>query len=96
MWEHKADLIEQRDGELAEVTLICPRVEEFEPLVEAATAAGGAARERGNFVLVEAEGGLRLDRPASVPEAVWWGAGTGGVKGRIATFDEKLLAIEAR
>jgi len=94
MWEHKGRLIEERDGEVADVTLICPNVDEFAPLVEAATAAGGEARSRGNFTLVESDGALRLARPDSVPEAVWWGAGTGGVKGRIAAFDERELVIE--
>lgn len=95
MWEHKARLIEERDGELGPVALICPRVEEFAPLVAAATAAGGEPRERGNFILVEAAEELRLERPAEVPEAVWWGAGTGGVKGRIEALDERQLRIVA-
>jgi catechol 2,3-dioxygenase-like lactoylglutathione lyase family enzyme len=94
MWQHKARLIEERDGELADVTLICPNVEEFAPLVEVASAAGGVPRERGSFTLVESDGALRLARPDAIPEAVWWGAGTGGVKGSIASFDERELLIE--
>jgi hypothetical protein len=43
---------------------------------------------------VESDAALRLARPDSVPEAIWWGAGTGGVKGRIAAFDERELVIE--
>lgn len=93
MWEHKARLIEERDGEIADVALLCPNVDEFAPLVAAATAAGGEARVRGNFTLVESDHELRLARLAEVPEAVWWGAGTGGVKGRIATLDERELVI---
>jgi len=69
MWEHKARLIEERDGEIAPVALICPRVDEFVPLIEAATAAGGTARERGSFTLIEADGQLKIERPAEVPEA---------------------------
>lgn len=93
MWEHKARLIEERDGEIADVALICPNVDEFAPLVAAAVGAGGEARSRGSFTLVESDGELRIARPAEVPEAVWWGAGTGGVKGRLAALDERELVI---
>jgi catechol 2,3-dioxygenase-like lactoylglutathione lyase family enzyme len=93
MWEHKARLLEARDGAIADVALICPNVEEFESLIGAATAAGGDPRVRGNFTLVESDGELRLERPRQIPEAVWWAAGTGGVKGRITAFDEQELVI---
>ena len=93
MWEHKARLIEERDGEISEVALICPRVEEFTSLVAAATASGGKARERGSFTLVEAEDELRIERPGDIAEAVWWGAGTGGVKGVITEMDEHRLVV---
>jgi len=95
MWEHKARLIEERDGEIAEIALLCPRLDEFAPLVAAAQAGGGVVRERGSFSLIEADGPLRVARPAEVSEGVWWGAGTGGVKGRIATFDERELVIDS-
>jgi catechol 2,3-dioxygenase-like lactoylglutathione lyase family enzyme len=94
MWEHKARLIEERHGAIAEVALICPNVREFEPLVAAAETAGGTPATRGNFTIVEGNGALHLPRPVDLPEAVWWGSGTGGVKGRIARFDERELVIE--
>lgn len=93
MWEHKGRLLEQRDGAIDGPALICPRVEEFEPLAAAATAAGAHANERGNFTVFEAAGELRISRPDDIPEAVWWGAGTGGVKGTISRFDERELVI---
>lgn len=94
MWGHKARLLEKRDGAIADVALVCPNVEEFAPLVAAARTAGGEARERGNFTLVEADSSLRITRPDELPEAVWWGAGTGGIKGRLAALDEDQLLIE--
>jgi catechol 2,3-dioxygenase-like lactoylglutathione lyase family enzyme len=95
MWEHKARLVEEREGAVSGPALLCPNVEEFEPLIGAASAAGGRAAGRGNFTVIEGNGELRIDRPADVPEAIWWGAGTGGVKGRIARFDTEELLITA-
>jgi catechol 2,3-dioxygenase-like lactoylglutathione lyase family enzyme len=95
MWEHKARLVEEREGAVRGPALLCPNVEEFEPLIEAARAAGGEASARGNFTAMERDGELRLERPTDLPEAVWWGAGTGGVKGRIASFDNRELVIAA-
>jgi catechol 2,3-dioxygenase-like lactoylglutathione lyase family enzyme len=94
MWEHKARLIEERDGDVDEVALICPRVEEFQPLVDAATKAGADVRERGNFVIAESPTGLDIECP-DVSEGVWWGVGTGGVKGKITSMDNRRLVISA-
>jgi catechol 2,3-dioxygenase-like lactoylglutathione lyase family enzyme len=94
MWGHKARLIEERDGAIdAPVALICPRVEEFGPIVEAAVAAGSARLDRGSFTILSTRGKLEIERPQVISEALWWGVGTGGVKGAISTFDERRLII---
>lgn len=94
MWRHKAGLIEEREGALAgRVALLCPQVEEFAPLVDAAVAAGATPRALQSFTALESDDELRIERPSSISEAVWWGAGTGGVKGDITTFDERALVI---
>jgi catechol 2,3-dioxygenase-like lactoylglutathione lyase family enzyme len=94
MWEHKARLIEERDGTIeGEVALICPRVDEFDSLVAAAEAAGGARLDRGSFSIVSSASGLTIRRPDAISEALWWGAGTGGVKGTITAFDDRQLVI---
>jgi hypothetical protein len=93
MWAHKARLIEEREGAVSGPAVIFPKVEEFEPLVAAALAGAERRYDRGRFTVVEGNGSLRLTRPEGLPEAIWWGAGTGGVKGRITSFDERELVI---
>jgi catechol 2,3-dioxygenase-like lactoylglutathione lyase family enzyme len=93
MWRHKARLIEERDGALTGPAALFPKVEEFEPLIDAAAASGGTRRDRGNFMAVEGNGSLVIERPSGISEALWWGAGTGGISGSIQTFDERELVI---
>jgi hypothetical protein len=95
MWQHKARLIEEREGEIGAPALICPQVEEFEPLVAAAEETATHRYSRGHFAVAQGEGDLAVSRPADLSEAVWWGAGTGGVKGQIAKFDEEEIVITA-
>jgi Glyoxalase/Bleomycin resistance protein/Dioxygenase superfamily len=93
MWEHKARLVAEREGEIGGPALVFPKVDEFAPLVEAA---GGSERrryDRGSFTVVEGNGSLRLTRPEGLPEAIWWGVGTGGLVGMIASFDDHELVI---
>jgi catechol 2,3-dioxygenase-like lactoylglutathione lyase family enzyme len=95
MWQRKARLIEEREGEIGAPALVFPNVDEFEPLVSAAGAEGTRRSRRGNFTVVEADGELVVPRPDGLPEAIWWGAGTGGIKGEIARFDQHGLVIAA-
>jgi len=95
MWRHKARLIEEREGAIAGPAALFPKVTEFEPLIAAATASGGARVECGNFAAVTGNGSLAIRRPAEISEAVWWGAGTGGIKGSIEKFDEEELLLVA-
>jgi hypothetical protein len=94
MWQHKARLVEQRAGEINGPAVVFPKVAEFEPL---AVAGGDSVRrryDRGNFTVVQGDGRLRLVKPDDLPEAVWWGVGTGGLKGTITRFDEHELVVE--
>lgn len=96
MWQHKALLVEEREGEIGSPALILPKVQEFDPLMKAAETAAVRQYDRGNFRVAEGEQELVIDRPGDIPEAVWWGAGTGGVNGEITTFDDRQLVIRAR
>jgi catechol 2,3-dioxygenase-like lactoylglutathione lyase family enzyme len=94
MWEHKARLIEERERTtVAQPALLFPNVAEFEPLVAAASASAQRTYEQGNFTVVEGDGLVRVEKPASLPEAVWWGAGTGGLKGTVTRYDANELVI---
>jgi hypothetical protein len=71
-------------------------VPEFLPLVEHARATGDirvAGPVNGYFKL-EADGALRLSRKAlGFKPAVWHGALTGGLVGRIERFDNDVLVL---
>jgi hypothetical protein len=95
MWRHKARLIEEREGAIDAPTALFPKVTEFQPLIAAATASGGSRVDRGNFAAIGGNGSLVIRRPAEISEAVWWGAGTGGIKGSIEKFDEQELIVAA-
>lgn len=94
MWEHKARLIEERDGEIdGDLAIIFPRLDEFGPIADAAASSGTKRYDRGSFTIVEGDGEIRFAKPEVVSEAVWWGVGTGGVKGRIASMDASEVVI---
>jgi hypothetical protein len=93
MWEHKAALIEQRYGTIAGPAVVFPKVEEFEPLLAAAGTTEQRRYDRGAFTVIEGNGSLELTKPADLPEAVWWGVGTGGVKGAISHLDGERLIV---
>jgi hypothetical protein len=72
---------------------VFPKVAEFAPLIAAADGSAVRSYDRGSFTVVEGNGSLRVTKPAELPEAIWWGAGTGGMKGTIAHYDERELVI---
>jgi hypothetical protein len=94
MWEHKGRLIEEREGAVDAPALIFPKVEEFEPLIEAAIGPETMMYDRGNFTVVQGNGSLSVAKPKDLPEALWWGVGTGGLKGRVSHHDERELVID--
>jgi hypothetical protein len=94
MWEHKARLVEEREGEVAGPALLFPKVDEFAPLLDAAGDTMHRRYDRGSFTVVEGDGELHLVKPEEIPEAVWWGVGTGGLKGTVARFDERDLVVK--
>jgi catechol 2,3-dioxygenase-like lactoylglutathione lyase family enzyme len=93
MWEHKARLIEERDGAINGPALLFPKVDEFASLRDAAQSNARQSYDRGNFDVVEGNGELRLQKPEALSEAVWWSVGTGGLKGHIEHFDDRELVI---
>lgn len=96
LWRHKARLVEEGEGAVEEpIAYITPRVAEFESLTTAAVEGGGNRVDRENFSVVSAAEELTISRPGDISEAVWWGVGTGGVKGTITQFDEERLVISA-
>jgi hypothetical protein len=95
MWRHKARLVEEREGAIGAPAILFPQVDEFRPLLETAAAAGTERYDRGVFTAVQGNGRLVIERPPEISEAVWWGAGTGGLKGVIERFDDTRLVIAA-
>lgn len=93
MWEHKARLIEERDGPVGDLAVMFPRLDEFGPIADSAANSRTRRYERGNFTIVEGDREIRITRPAEISEALWWGVGTGGVKGRIASLDEREVLV---
>jgi catechol 2,3-dioxygenase-like lactoylglutathione lyase family enzyme len=93
MWELKADLVEQREGPVSGPAIIFPNIAEFEWIPQAAAESAKRTVERGVFTAVEGHDHIRLTKPESLPESLWWTCGTGGVRGTIETFDENELII---
>lgn len=93
MWELKAGLVEERYGAVGDAAVIYPNLEEFAWIPDAAGGTASRTIERGSFSAVEGDDRLRLTKPDDLPESLWWGAGTGGVKGTIETHDERELVI---
>ena len=71
------------------------KVPEFEPLMRGLEATPGITlAHRGDYCVAEAADEIVLLRDAvGVGQAVWFGALTGGVTGRIVEFTEQVLRI---
>ena len=93
MWELKAGLVEERYGDVGDVAIIFPNLEEFAWIPEAAGETAARTVERGSFTALEGDGTLRLEKPGELPESLWWSVGTGGIKGTIESHDERELVI---
>ena len=94
MWELKAGLVEERYGACGEKAIIYPNLDEFSWLQGAAGDSVTNTVELGSsFVAIEGEGGLRVTKPDDLPESLWWGVGTGGVKGTIERHDEREFVV---
>jgi catechol 2,3-dioxygenase-like lactoylglutathione lyase family enzyme len=93
MWELKAALVEEREGPIGEAALIFPQLEEFAWIPDAAGQTAARHYSRGVFDVVEGTRELRLAKPDSLPESLWWTVGTGGIKGTIHRHDADLLVI---
>ncbi len=74
-------------------------VPEFAPLVTVARRTRGyrvSERKRGYFT-IESEGELRFSRKElDLRPAVWYGAFTGGIEGRIAEFGRDVVRIASK
>lgn len=71
-------------------------VEEFRPLVERAREQAGVTVTDGpaGYIRISSDGELRFNRKAlGFKPAVWYGALTGGLVGRIAEFSRDELRI---
>lgn len=72
------------------------KVPEFAPIVEALSGDGVEQRDLGAYLAIEREGELRIRRAdTGLIEAVWFGAATGGIRGKILRFDADELVIVA-
>ncbi|MFW5329716.1 hypothetical protein [Hydrogenophaga sp. ZJX-1] len=77
-------------------TLFVLNVDEFHPLIERAREQVGVSVQPGprGYTRISAEGELRFNRKAlGFKPAVWYGALTGGLVGRIAEFSRDELHI---
>ena len=77
-------------------TLFVLNVEEFRPLVEQASLQPDVTVSPGprGYTRISAEGELRFNRKAlGFKPAVWYGALTGGLVGRVAEFSRDTLRI---
>ena len=70
---------------------------EFAPLVDAGRRAADVTVEaHGHYLRLSSPRQLRLERAATgLNDAVWFGAPTGGIEGRIVRFDGEVLEIAA-
>lgn len=93
MWEIKAGLVEEKYGEVSAPAIIFPNLEEFSWVADAAGDSAARTVERGSFTAVEGDGKLQLQKPDDLPESLWWGVGTGGVKGNIERHDEREIVV---
>jgi hypothetical protein len=93
MWEIKAGLVEERYGDVGDTAILFPNLEEFAWIPGAAGESASRTVERGTFTAIEGDAGLRLAKPDDLPEAIWWGVGTGGLKGTIEKHDEHELVV---
>lgn len=93
MWELKAGLVEERYGAVGDCAVIFPNLEEFAWIPEAAGETASRTVERGSFTALEGDDGLKLTKPADLPESLWWAVGTGGIKGTIQSHDEHELVV---
>lgn len=95
MWQHKGSLVEERYGAINGPAIFFPRVDEFAPLLVAAQSdtPRHVISNRGVFTAIEAETTLRITKPAGLAEAVWWGIGTGGIKGTVESFTETEFVL---
>lgn len=97
VWRKKGATLAQAGGGAPRASLFVLDVPEFAALAE-------NARERGGYDVTPVEGGyLRIDgapelrfgrKQLGFKPAVWYGAATGGLTGRIARFDMDELVIE--
>jgi catechol 2,3-dioxygenase-like lactoylglutathione lyase family enzyme len=93
MWELKAGLIEAQEGEIGSTALIFPKIPEFAWIPKAAGDSVTKTYDRGSFTVIEGDGALTLRKPEDLPESLWWTCGTGGIKGRIESFDKQDLTL---
>jgi catechol 2,3-dioxygenase-like lactoylglutathione lyase family enzyme len=93
VWARKAALLDrERD---AGVRILVPQVEEFASLVQAArTRSACRVSTVPGYHVIEAEEPVEFGRrELGLKPAVWWGLFTGGLRGRIETFDRDRVRI---
>lgn len=95
IWSRKASLIQaDNPGHRAPVELYVPSVPEFASLVSAARAAGCRVTEGATHDVIAADGPVEFGRrELGLKPAVWWGLFTGGVRGRIESYDRDRVRI---
>jgi hypothetical protein len=93
MWQIKADIVEEPEGPVNGPAIWYPNIDELAWIPEAAGDTLKQTVQRGVFTAVEGESVIRLTKPPSLPEALWWTCGAGGIRGSIESLDERDLVI---
>ena len=77
-------------------TLFLPDVDDFRPIVDHARDNNALqVKKRGEFIQIESDRGIELDRKlVPVRDALWFSCLVGGIKGKIVEFSAKRIRIE--
>lgn len=95
VWAHKAALIQaQTPAARAPVEIYVPAVPEFASLVDCARAYGCRVTPGATHTVIAADGPVEFTRrQLGLKPAVWWGLFTGGIHGRIESYDRDRVRI---
>ena len=97
VWQHKGARVAPKDRVDGRAAIFVLDVPEFSALVEAARKTPSySVDDMGNgYLRIQGDPGLSFNRKAlGFKPAVWYGALTGGLAGRIAQFDMDALVVE--
>jgi catechol 2,3-dioxygenase-like lactoylglutathione lyase family enzyme len=95
VWARKAKLLQDASKPQGGVRIFVPRLDEFSSIVrDASSRSDCRVSAEGGYDVIESDSPLEFGRKAlGLKPAVWYGLFTGGVQGRIDTFDRDKVRI---